>query len=65
MMRFSSTIKKLCCNQNMTQEEIEDILSILPQAVNRWKIDATMPNIPILLVFCNFFGGNIGFSVGN
>jgi transcriptional regulator with XRE-family HTH domain len=44
-MSFGQRIRELRRKNNMTQEELAELLSISSQAVSRWETDAAMPDI--------------------
>jgi transcriptional regulator with XRE-family HTH domain len=55
-MSFGQRIRELRRKNNMTQEELAELLSISSQAVSRWETDAAMPDISFLVPLANLFG---------
>lgn len=55
-MSFGQRIRELRRKNNMTQEELAELLSISSQAVSRWETDAAMPDISFLIPLANLFG---------
>ena len=54
-MNIGETIKKLRKQKNMTQEQLAEYLNISPQAVSRWEIGSTIPDISLLPILANIF----------
>ena len=55
-MSFGQRIRELRRKNNMTQEELAELLSISSQAVSRLETDAAMPDISFLVPLANLFG---------
>ena len=54
-MSFGKIIKRLRVENNMTQENLAEILSISPQAISRWETNMAMPDISLIAPLCNLF----------
>ena len=54
-MSFGNIIKKLRLDNNMTQEQLAEVLSISPQAVSRWETNSALPDISLLPAIANYF----------
>ena len=54
-MNIGETIKKLRRQKDMTQEQLADYLNISPQAVSRWEINSTLPDITLIPALANIF----------
>lgn len=55
-MTIGQNIKRLRRSNDMTQEELAEMLSISPQAISRWETDSAMPDISLLPTLVNIFG---------
>ena len=54
-MNFGETIKKLRKQKDMTQEQLAEYLNISPQAISRWEINSTLPDITLIPMLANIF----------
>lgn len=54
-MSFGNIIRKLRLDNNLTQEQLAEVLSISPQAVSRWETNAALPDISLLPAIANYF----------
>ena len=54
-MNIGETIKRLRKEKNMTQEQLAEYLKISPQAVSRWEIGSTLPDITLVPMIANIF----------
>ena len=54
-MNIGETIKRLRKQKDMTQEQLADYLNISPQAVSRWEINSTLPDITLIPMLANLF----------
>lgn len=54
-MRIGETIKKLRKQKDMTQEQLAEYLNISPQAVSRWEINTSLPDITLIPMLANIF----------
>ena len=54
-MNIGETLKKLRKQKDMTQEQLADYLNISPQAVSRWEISSTLPDITLVPMLANIF----------
>ena len=54
-MNIGETIKRLRKQKDMTQEQLAEYLNISPQAVSRWEINSTLPDITLIPMLANIF----------
>ena len=54
-MNIGEIIKKLRKQKDMTQEQLAEYLNISPQAVSRWEINSTLPDITLIPMLANIF----------
>ena len=54
-MRFEEKIVELRKQKNLSQEELAEQLGVSRQAVSRWELGQTLPDIPNLLQLCELF----------
>ncbi len=54
-MNIGEIIKKLRKQKDMTQEQLAEYLNISPQAVSRWEINSTLPDITLIPALANIF----------
>ena len=54
-MNIGETIKRLRRQKDMTQEQLAEYLNISPQAVSRWEINSTLPDITLVPMLANIF----------
>ena len=54
-MNIGETIKKLRKQKDMTQEQLAEYLNISPQAISRWEINSTLPDITLIPMLANIF----------
>lgn len=52
-------IKELRIKASLTQTELSEALGVSPQAVSRWEIGATYPDLELLPPIANYFGVTI------
>ncbi len=55
MMRFEEKIVDLRKQKGLSQEELAEQLGVSRQAVSRWELGQTLPDIPNLLQLCELF----------
>lgn len=63
-MTFGKTIKDLRIKNNMTQEQLAELLNISPQAVSRWETNSAMPDVSLLPPLANLFHVTTDFLLG-
>ena len=63
-MSIGTTIKQLRQAQDITQEQLADILGITSRAVSQWETDRTVPDISQLPALANFFDVSTDFLLG-
>ena len=54
-MSFGGIIKRLRKEQNMTQDQLANLLNVTPQAISRWENNVAMPDISLLIPLANVF----------
>lgn len=54
-MSIGSTIKRLRCEKDITQEQLAEYLGITSRAVSQWECDRTAPDISQLPALCHIF----------
>lgn len=54
-MNIGETIKRLRKQKDMTQEQLAEYLDISPQAISRWEINSTLPDITLIPRLANIF----------
>jgi transcriptional regulator with XRE-family HTH domain len=54
-MNIGEIIKKLRKQKGITQEQLAEYLNISPQAVSRWEINSTLPDITLIPMITNIF----------
>lgn len=62
-MRFEEKIVELRKQKGLSQEELAEQLGVSRQAVSRWELGNTMPDIPNLLQLCELFGVSADYLV--
>lgn len=58
-MNLGKNIAELRKKNNLTQEELANILGVSPQAVSKWENDAACPDIALLPKIAEIFGVTI------
>ena len=54
-MSIGNTIKKLCRDRNITQEQLAEMLGLSTNAVSQWERNKTAPDISHLPILANIF----------
>lgn len=62
-MRFEEKIVELRKHKGLSQEELAEQLGVSRQAVSRWELGQTLPDIPNLLQLCELFGVSADYLV--
>jgi len=62
-MRFEEKIVELRKAKGLSQEELAEQLGVSRQAVSRWELGQTLPDIPNLLQLCELFGVSADYLV--
>ncbi|MBD5080172.1 MAG: helix-turn-helix domain-containing protein [Ruminococcaceae bacterium] len=55
MFRLGENLKKYRTQNNLTQEQLAEVLGVSPQAVSRWELGSTYPDITLLPIIANYF----------
>ncbi len=62
-MLFEEKIVELRKQKGLSQEELAEQLGVSRQAVSRWELGQTLPDIPNLLQLCELFGVSADYLV--
>lgn len=62
-MRFEEKIVEFRKQKGLSQEELAEQLGVSRQAVSRWELGQTLPDIPNLLQLCELFGVSADYLV--
>ena len=62
-MRFEEKIVELRKQKGLSQEELAEQLGVSRQAISRWELGQTLPDIPNLLQLCEMFGVSADYLV--
>ena len=62
-MRFEEKIVELRKQKGLSQEELAEQLGVSRQAVSRWELGQTLPDVPNLLQLCELFGVSADYLV--
>ena len=62
-MRFEEKIVELRKAKGLSQEELAEQLGVSRQAVSRWELGQTLPDISNLLQLCELFGVSADYLV--
>jgi chemotaxis protein CheY-P-specific phosphatase CheC len=63
-MNIGETIKRLRKQKGMTQEQLAEYLDLSPQAVSRWEINSTLPDIKHIPMLANIFNVSSDMLLG-
>ena len=63
-MNTGEIIKKLRKKKDMTQEQLAEYLNISPQAISRWEINSTLPDITLIPALANIFNVSADVLLG-
>lgn len=55
MMNLGTKIRELRKKKGLTQEQLANALGLSPQAVSKWEIEASYPDMTLIPVLANFF----------
>lgn len=61
---FSSRIKSLRLEKNLTQEKLAEVLQITQRKVSYWEIGKIEPSLADLWSISDYFGVSIDYLVG-
>jgi len=62
-MRFEEKIVELRKAKGLSQEELAEQLGVSRQAVSRWELGSTLPDITNLLQLCELFGVSADYLI--
>ena len=62
--RFSNNFKELRKLQELTQEQIAEMLGVTSQAISKWECGTSYPDIEMLPVIANFFRVSTDYLLG-
>lgn len=63
-IRFGEILKDLRRKNDITQEELADILGVTSQSVSRWEKGACYPDMELLPAIANYFGVTVDDLLG-
>jgi len=63
-MNMGETIKRLRKEKDMTQEQLAEYLNLSAQAVSRWELNSTLPDITLVPLLANIFGVTTDLLLG-
>ena len=64
MILLGENLKKLRKKNDLTQEQLAEVLGVSPQAVSRWESEATYPDITMLPTIANYFDVSLDELIG-
>ena len=65
MSKFSDNFKTMRKHRNLTQEQIAEALGVSCQAVSKWEISSSYPDISLLPIIADYFGVSVDFLIGH
>lgn len=65
MSVFSKRFKEERKRKNLTQQELADKFHTDKSSISKYENDHSMPELPILQKYANFFGVSIDYLLGN
>lgn len=55
MLKLGENLKKYRIQNGLTQEQLAEVFGVSPQAVSRWELGTTFPDIALLPVIADYF----------
>lgn len=55
MFKLGENLKKFRTQNQLTQEQLAEVLRVSPQAVSRWELGSTYPDIALLPIIADYF----------
>lgn len=65
MVEIGKKIRELREAKKMSQKELAKLLNITPQAVSKWELDKSLPDLETLVKLCDYFQISIDQLLGN
>ena len=62
-MMFHDKLIKLRKNKGISQEELAEMMDVSRQAISRWELGSTLPDVPNLLKISEIFGVSTDYLV--
>ena len=62
-MKFHEKLIKLRKSKGLSQEELAEMLDVSRQAISRWELESTLPDVPNLLKISEIFGVTTDYLV--
>ena len=63
-MSIGTTIKKLRCENDMTQEQLAELLNLTPAAISGWECGRNSPDISQIPLLSHIFGVSSDILLG-
>ncbi len=63
-INLGQNLRELRNKENITQEQLAELLDVSPQAVSRWENEAAFPDISFLPVIANYFNVTTDYLLG-
>jgi len=54
-MKFKDKLRKLRKNNNITQEQLADLIGVSRQAVSKWESGLSIPDMEKIIELCKIF----------
>ena len=58
-------IRELRQSKKMSQKELAEVLNITPQAISKWELDKSLPDLETLVNLCDYFDISVDELLGN
>ena len=62
-MKFHEKLIKLRKSKGLSQEELAEMLNVSRQAISRWELESTLPDVPNLIRISEIFGVSTDYLV--
>ena len=62
-MKFHEKLIKLRKSKGLSQEELAEMLDVSRQAISRWELESTLPDVPNLIKISEIFGVSTDYLV--
>lgn len=65
MVEIGKKIRELREAKKMSQKELAQFLNITPQAISKWELDKSLPDLETVIRLCDYFQVSIDQLLGN